>query len=87
MTTIYDVAQIAHVSIKTVSRVLNNHSNVRENTRKKVLKVIKELDYFPSIAARSMVTQKSGLIGVNTSAITSASEQIGSLNGRNSKDK
>ena len=74
MTTIYDVAKEAKVSIKTVSRVMNEEQKVRPNTKKIVLEAMKVLDYSPSFAARTMVTQKTGLIGLITSAITSASK-------------
>ena len=74
MTTIYNVAEEAQVSIKTVSRVMNEESKVRPDTKKRVLEAMKVLDYSPSIAARTMVTQKTGLIGLITSAITSASK-------------
>jgi len=74
MTTIYNVAEVAKVSIKTVSRVMNEESKVRPDTKQRVLDAMKSLDYYPSIAARTMVTQKSGLIGLITSAITSASK-------------
>ena len=75
MTTIYNVAELAKVSIKTVSRVMNEEFKVRRDTKERVLEAMKALDYYPSIAARTMVTQKSGLIGVITSAITSASRR------------
>ena len=74
MATIYNVAAVAKVSIKTVSRVMNEESKVRPDTRERVLEAMKALDYSPSIAARTMVTQKTGLIGLITSAITSASK-------------
>ena len=74
MTTIYDVAKEAKVSIKTVSRVMNEEHKVKPNTKKIVLEAMKVLDYSPSFAARTMVTQKTGLIGLITSAITSASK-------------
>ncbi|TQV71546.1 LacI family transcriptional regulator [Aliikangiella marina] len=61
---IYDVAQRAGVSIKTVSRVVNNEPNVRENTREKVLAVIKELNYRPNASARKLASQKSYLIAL-----------------------
>ena len=74
MKTIYNVAEEAKVSIKTVSRVMNEESKVRPATKQRVLEAMKALDYYPSIAARTMVTQKTGLIGLITSAITSASK-------------
>ena len=74
MATIYNVAEVAKVSIKTVSRVMNEESKVKPDTKERVLEAMKALDYYPSIAARTMVTQKTGLIGLITSAITSASK-------------
>ncbi|MFD5828927.1 LacI family DNA-binding transcriptional regulator [Lentzea sp. NPDC060358] len=59
-----DVARLAGVSHQTVSRVLNNHPNVREQTRLRVQAAIKELDYRPNRAARALVTGKTQLIGV-----------------------
>jgi LacI family transcriptional regulator len=62
--TISDVAEGAGVSIKTVSRVFNEEPNVREETRKRVLQVVAELDYHPNMAARSLAGRKSFLIGL-----------------------
>jgi LacI family transcriptional regulator len=70
MSTIYDVAKIANVSPKTVSRVLNNDAPVGEATRLKVQAAIDTLGYVPSTAARAMRSNKSGLIGVITGAIS-----------------
>jgi LacI family transcriptional regulator len=61
---INDVAAAAGVAIKTVSRVLNNEPNVREETRKRVLAVVKELNYHPSLSARSLAGRRSYLIGL-----------------------
>lgn len=54
--TINEIAKKSGVSRSTVSRVLNNDPNVKQITREKVQKVIKEMDYMPSTIARSMVT-------------------------------
>lgn len=62
--TINDIAKTAGVSRTTVSRVLNNSGYVKEETKKKVLKVIKELHYTPSAIARSLSTNKTNTIGV-----------------------
>jgi LacI family transcriptional regulator len=62
--TISDVAEVAGVSIKTVSRVFNEEPNVREETRKRVLQVVADLDYHPNLAARSLAGRKSFLIGL-----------------------
>ncbi|KGG79774.1 LacI family transcriptional regulator [Caloranaerobacter azorensis H53214] len=52
--TMSDIAKLAGVSVKTVSRVINNSSNVKEETRQKVLKVIKEQGYQVNILARGL---------------------------------
>ena len=62
--TIRDVASLAGVSIKTVSRVFNEEDKVKAKTRRAVLDVAKELDYHINIAARSLVSRRSYLIGV-----------------------
>ncbi len=49
-----DVADLAGVSIKTVSRVLNNEPHVQEKLRRKVREAAQELDYVPSQSARSL---------------------------------
>ena len=68
--TIYDVAKLANVSPKTVSRVLNNDAPVGKETRKKVEAAIAELGYVRSNAARMMRSTHSGIIGLITDAIT-----------------
>ncbi|SLN28559.1 LacI family DNA-binding transcriptional regulator [Roseisalinus antarcticus] len=72
MTNIYDVARAAGVSPKTVSRVINGDPAVREPTRESVQMAIAELGYVPSSAARAMRSNKSGLIGLITGAISHA---------------
>lgn len=74
MATIYDVAKHAGVSPKTVSRVLNKDAPVSEETRKAVSEAMTTLGYVPSHAARSMKSNKSGLIGLITGAISNADE-------------
>jgi DNA-binding LacI/PurR family transcriptional regulator len=59
-----DVAKLAGVSHQTVSRVLNDHPNVREQTRMRVHAAIAELGYRPNRAARVLVTGTSHVIGV-----------------------
>ena len=73
LATISDVAKAAGVSVKTVSRVLNKEPNVQASTRERVLRFMRQLDYTPFTAARTMRTKKTGLIGVITRAITSVS--------------
>lgn len=57
--TINDVARKAAVSIKTVSRVMNKETSVRQATRDKVEAAIAELNYQPNLAARSLAGTKS----------------------------
>ncbi|QVK21714.1 LacI family DNA-binding transcriptional regulator [Mycoplasmatota bacterium] len=63
-TTIYSVANKAQVSLATVSRVLNYPEKVKEETRKRVLEVIEELDYRPNAIARGLASRKSTFIGI-----------------------
>ncbi|GAB2316377.1 LacI family DNA-binding transcriptional regulator [Stenotrophomonas geniculata] len=56
---IEDVAAVAGVSIKTVSRVLNHEPNVREQTRERVLAAVARLGYKPNPSARSLAGQRS----------------------------
>ena len=59
-----DVARIAGVSHQTVSRVLNDHPNVRPTTRDRVLAAVRELGYRPNAAARSLATRRTRTLGV-----------------------
>lgn len=79
MATIYDVARKASVSPKTVSRVLNGDAPVNGKTREAVHAAMAELGYIPSNAARSMRSQRSGLVGLVTGAISMspAGEPVG----------
>jgi LacI family transcriptional regulator len=65
-----DVAQRAGVSIKTVSRVVNNQGEITEETRQRVLAAIDELGYRPSKLARAMVTQRTDTLGLIVGDIT-----------------
>jgi LacI family transcriptional regulator len=62
--TISDVARLAQVSIKTVSRVMNNEPGVHPDTRALVRKAIAELRYRPKQSARSLAGARSYLIGL-----------------------
>jgi DNA-binding LacI/PurR family transcriptional regulator len=59
-----DVARLAGVSHQTVSRVLNDHPNVREQTRLRVRAAITQLGYRPNKAARALATGRSQIIGI-----------------------
>lgn len=68
--TMRDVARKAGVSIKTVSRVVNNQGEISGETRQRVLDTIEELGYRPSKLARALVTQRTDTIGLIVSDIT-----------------
>jgi LacI family transcriptional regulator len=61
---IKDVARKAGVSIASVSRVMNDHDNVRQETRERVLAAVRSLRYVPHIGARSLITQRTSVVGV-----------------------
>src|SRR5207302_8758091 len=62
--TIEHIASLAEVSRSTVSRVLNNHPAVRPSVRERVLQVIREQNYAPQAAARSLASAHTDTIGV-----------------------
>jgi LacI family transcriptional regulator len=59
-----DIARDLGVSVVTVSKVLRNHEDIGNATRKRVLKRIKEVNYTPNLTARSLVTGRTYLIGL-----------------------
>src|SRR3954447_19552102 len=59
-----DVAKLAGVSHQTVSRVINDSTHVRPETRRRVLAAMRQLDYRPNPAARALVTGRSQTLGV-----------------------
>jgi DNA-binding LacI/PurR family transcriptional regulator len=67
--TIKQVAKAAGVSTQTVSRVLNDHPDVADQTRQHVQGVIEEMGYRPSALARSLIHQRSFMIGVVTAGL------------------
>ncbi|SEQ97361.1 transcriptional regulator, LacI family [Streptomyces sp. yr375] len=75
-----DVARIAGVSHQTVSRVLNDHPNVRPATRDRVLAAVRELGYRPNATARNLATRRTrtlGVVGFNTTLYGPASMLYG----------
>ena len=64
MVTIKDVAREAHVSVATVSRVLNGSGPVSEETRRRIREVAGALRYVPHNGARSLITSKTQTLGV-----------------------
>lgn len=59
-----DVARDLGVSVVTISKVLRNHADVSEETRRRVLKRMGELNYQPNYAARALVTGRTMSIGL-----------------------
>ncbi|MDU6792106.1 MAG: LacI family DNA-binding transcriptional regulator, partial [Anaerococcus sp.] len=62
--TIKDIAELADVSVATVSRVINNNGRFSEETRKKVLDIIEKTGYKTNYMAKSLRTNRSYTIGV-----------------------
>jgi LacI family transcriptional regulator len=80
--TINDVARLAGVSKKTVSRVINNSPLLNEETRGRVEKVIKQLGYVPNPQARALALRRNSLVGLihnNPNAQTVINVQQGML--------
>lgn len=69
---IKDVAEKAGVSVTSVSRVLNGGKYVREEVRQRILKAVNDLGYSPSFIARSLVLQRTNLIGIIVPDLTSS---------------
>lgn len=61
---IKDIAEIAGVGVSTVSRVINNHPDVGDKTRKKVLQIIEEYNYIPNNSARNLKRSSTNNIGI-----------------------
>src|ERR1051326_1532433 len=59
-----DIAKDLGVSLITISKVLRNHPDIGDETRERVLARVKELNYRPNFAARSLVTGRSYLVGL-----------------------
>lgn len=64
MATIKEVAQLAGVSVATVSRVINNNGYVKADTKLQIEQAIKQLNYKPNEAARTLFKKKSKIIGL-----------------------
>ena len=69
MATIYQVSELAGVSLATVSRVMNGGTRVSEKTREKVNKAMETLNYRPSSIARSLASNCSNSVGILVSVL------------------
>lgn len=70
MPTIKDVAQLANVSVGTVSKVLSEDKTVKKALRERVLKAVSDLNYRPNMAARALRTNRASIIGLVVPDIT-----------------
>jgi LacI family transcriptional regulator len=70
--TLEDIARLSGVSRSTVSRVINVDTNVKEETRQKVLRVIQSINFQPNLAARSLAAGRTSIIGLVIPAGVSA---------------
>jgi LacI family transcriptional regulator len=70
MANIYEVAELAGVSLATVSRVINPGAKVSDKTRQKVLSAMEELGYQPNSIAQSLATRSSNSVGVLVSELS-----------------
>ncbi|GAB3652382.1 LacI family DNA-binding transcriptional regulator [Glycomyces tarimensis] len=62
--TLRDVAELAQVSVRTVSNVVSGYEHVSERMRRKVLRAIEELDYRPNPVARTLRTGRTGMLAL-----------------------
>ncbi|WP_441002924.1 LacI family DNA-binding transcriptional regulator [Pseudocolwellia agarivorans] len=69
MATIYQVSDLAGVSLATVSRVLNKNARVSDKTRDKVLAAMEELGYRPNSIAQSLASNRSNSVGILVSEL------------------
>jgi len=79
--TIKDVAAMAGVSDRTVSRVVNGEPNISVKTRARVEEAIKALNYIPNLAARMVRSNRSGLIGLITDVVTTTPYSVEIIRG------
>lgn len=63
-TTIKDIARICGVAVSTVSRAINNHPDINEETKCQIMQAIKEYNYIPNNSARNLKRSESNTIAV-----------------------
>lgn len=64
MTSMKDISKVCGVSVATVSKALNNHNDIGEETKQYIKKVAREMGYSPNLAARALKTNRTHGIGV-----------------------
>ena len=70
---IKDIAELSGVSTGTVDRILHERGKVSEDARKKVEKILKEIDYQPNLIARSLALKKTSSKSILTNTIATVS--------------
>lgn len=64
MVSMKDISKVCGVSVATVSKALNDHADIGEETKEKIRKAAKEMGYFPNSSARALKTNRTYNIGV-----------------------
>lgn len=64
MTSMKDISKVCGVSVATVSKALNNHNDIGEETKQYIKKVAREMGYSPNLSARALKTNRTRGIGV-----------------------
>lgn len=70
MPTIKDIARQLGMSVSTISRAMNNHPDIKPETKQKIMRAIEQLNYTPNALARSLIHRKSHSIGLMIPDIT-----------------
>jgi len=70
MVTIKDISKKSGVSVATVSKALNNYSDISDKTKKLIIKMANDMGYVPNSSARSLKTHRSYTIGIIFEEIT-----------------
>lgn len=73
--TLKTIAKLAQVSPTTVSRALNNSSNIKPETKAKIIALAKKLGYVPNLTAKALVTKHSYIIGVFFTSLSSGTSE------------
>ena len=68
--TIKDIARMCGVGVSTVSRAMNNHPDINEETKQKVMDIIKEYNYIPNNSARNLKLSESNSIAILVKGIS-----------------
>ncbi len=69
MPSIKEIAELAGVSVTTVSKALNNYPDIGEDTKRRIKEIAEKYNYSPNLAARNLALKKSNIIGLVLSEI------------------